>query len=89
MVLSTTISQRCWTDVHLFAMSHGKSVSEVVEALLVLGATQAPYQAFYAEWYGQNTPEATFEQIARGREKLVPARPPEPAAPDSLDRTRR
>ena len=75
MVLSTTISQRCWTDVHLFASSHGKSVSEVVEALLVLGTGLSPYKEFYQDWYAARTPEETFEQVLAGREKVVPREP--------------
>ena len=73
MVLSTTISQRCWTDVHLYAKSHGKSVSEVVEALLVLGTGLAPYSEFYSQWYATRTPEETFEQLLKGRDKVLPA----------------
>jgi hypothetical protein len=72
MVLSTTISQRCWTDVTLFAHAHGRSVSEVVEELLQLGLRQPPYQAFHTAWYQRLSPEATFEDLTNGREKIVP-----------------
>lgn len=66
MVLSTTVSQQCWTDVHLYAESHGRSVSEVVEALLTMGCQQAPFNEFYTGWYASRTPSETFESL-RGR----------------------
>lgn len=65
MVLSTTVSQQCWTDVHLYATSHGMTVSEVVETLLSLGKSQAPYGDFFDRWYAGKTPEDTFEHLAR------------------------
>jgi hypothetical protein len=71
MVLSTTISQQCWTNVTLFAHAHGKTVSEVVEELLTLGCGASPFAEFYEAWYQALTPEATFEELARGREQVV------------------
>lgn len=71
MVLSTTVSQQCWTDVHLYAESHGRSVSEVVEALLTTGCKQAPYQEFYTGWYASRTPLETFESLRRRRARPV------------------
>lgn len=79
MVLSTTISQRCWTDIHLFATSHGKTVSEVVEDLLALGTGLSPYREFYADWYGRRSPEETHEHLRKHREGAP--------APTSLDPT--
>lgn len=73
MVLSTTISQKCWTDVHLYASSHGKTVSEVVESLLVLGTGLSPYSEFYSQWYETKSPEETFQDLMKGREKVIPA----------------
>jgi hypothetical protein len=67
MVLSTTVSQQCWTDVHLYAESHGRSVSEVVEALLTMGRQQAPFNEFYTGWYASRTPSETFESLRRRR----------------------
>lgn len=72
MVLSTTISQRCWTDVTLYAHAHGKTVSEVVEELLRLGLGVPPYESFHSAWYARVSPEATFEELVNGREKIVP-----------------
>lgn len=68
MVLSTTISQRCWTDIHLYATSHGKTVSEVVEDLLALGTGLSPYREFYAEWYGRRSPEETHGHLLKHRD---------------------
>jgi hypothetical protein len=72
MVLSTTISQRRWTDVTLYAHAHGKTVSEVVEELLMLGLTQPPFQGFHKAWYERLTPEDTFNELVNGRDKIVP-----------------
>ena len=72
MVLSTTISQRCWTDVTLYAHAHGKTVSEVVEELLLLGLNQPPFQTFHSAWYQRHSPEATFADLTNGREQIVP-----------------
>ncbi|MNS49594.1 hypothetical protein D3C72_822050 [compost metagenome] len=71
MVLSTTVSQQCWTDVHLYAESHGRSVSEVVEELLTMGRQQAPYHEFYTGWYASRTPSETFESLRRRRARPV------------------
>jgi hypothetical protein len=71
MVLSTTISQQCWTNVTLFAHAHGKTVSEVVEELLTLGSGNSPFAEFYEAWYQTLTPEATYEELLGGREKLI------------------
>jgi hypothetical protein len=71
MVLSTTVSQQCWTDVHLYAESHGRSVSEVVEELLAMGRQQAPYQEFYTGWYASRTPLETFESLRRRRARAA------------------
>jgi hypothetical protein len=79
MVLSTTISQRCWTDLQLFATSHGKTVSEVVEDLLALGAGLSPYREFFADWYARRSPEETLEHLRRQREGA-----PAPTSPDPV-----
>ncbi|MFN3431860.1 MAG: hypothetical protein ACK46X_18140 [Candidatus Sericytochromatia bacterium] len=63
MALSTTVSQQCWTDVHLYAASHGRSVSEVVEELLAMGRQQAPFNEFYTGWYASRTRSETFESL--------------------------
>ena len=45
MVLSTTVSQQCWTDVHLYAESHGTNQQARVNRL---------------NWDGKGSPEGLF-----------------------------
>lgn len=78
--LSVTVADRHWASVYLYAQRHGLSASEVMDQLLARALEVEPFASFFADWFAEHTLAETLEDLARGRERVVPKASPDGAA---------